>query len=693
MTTLPSRFAASLARACGLVALALTARGTASAAPPPMASPPPGPAATLDFSTDASAIAARCRSAIADAQTRADSIVRVPTGARSFATIVRPLEDLSADLSDGLVAESFLGNVSTQRPVRDASLACQNAQSDFMTALTARPDLYRAVAAVATDSAVLSDPDRKLVDLWLVSLRRSGAGLRPSERKRFIAQSQQLAQLQTAYGANLGNDTTTIRLERAALAGLPSDVIATFKRDGETYVVPVNESVAPTFMENASDPHARETYYLADGTIAPKNVELLRRAIALRASLAGILGYPNWAAYVLDDRMASTPAHVTSFLDSLDAKLLPRARTEIARLAALKARDLGRGSATMEPWDVAYYDNALRRTEYAVDTNVVKQYFPVEHVERAVFDIYAKLLGVSFAMRPAPNVWALGVTQWSVTDTASGRYVGDFYLDLFPRDGKYSHFASFPLLPNRRLPDGKVRPPLDAIVGNWPVAAPGKPALLSHGDVETFFHEFGHDMATLLATAPYETLSSGFRQDFVEAPSQMLENWVWDPQILKELSSNVVTGAPLPDATIEKMRAARYVDNAYYTTRQIMLASIDMAYHTAGPHVDTTAVWAEKARALTPIPLAPGVHPEASFGHLMGGYDAGYYGYLWSKVYAQDLFTAFAANGLENAAIGARYRREILEPAREREPDAEVRAFLGRAMDPTAFYKEFDSAR
>ncbi|GAC1544685.1 MAG: M3 family metallopeptidase [Vulcanimicrobiaceae bacterium] len=653
---------------------------------------PPAAPVAIDFALDAPTIAAHCRRDIGLALRGAGRRGAGPPARRTFASVVRPLEDLQANLNDRLVAESFLSSVAPARRVRDASLACQNAQSDFLTALTARPDLYRAVAAAAASRTARTRAERKLLELWLVALKRSGAGLPAATRKRFVAQSQRLTQLQNAFGANLGNDRTTIRLSSRAVAGLPAELVASFKVVDGAYVVPVNESTSEPFMQNATDPQARKRYFLASATLVPQNVVLLRRAIALRAQLAHLLGYPTWGAYVLADRMASSPAHVTTFLRRLDAKVLPRARADIARLARLKAKDRRVTQATIEPWDIAFYDNELRKTQYAVDSNVVKSYFPVRHVERAVFDIYSKLLGITFAQRIPANAWAPGVTQWSVTDTASGRYIGDFYLDLFPRDGKFSHFASFPLLPNRRLADGRLRPPLDAIVGNWPAPVPGKPALLTHGDVETFFHEFGHDMATLLATTPFETLSSGFRQDFVEAPSQMLENWVWDPHILKKLSRNVATGAPLPDATIARMRAARYVDNAYYTTRQIMLASVDMAYHTAGPAVDTTAVWAQESRALTPVPLAAGIHPESSFGHLMGGYDAGYYGYLWSKVYAQDLFTAFAGGGLESAAVGERYRRDILEPAREREPDDEVRAFLGRAMDPAAFYREFDAS-
>ncbi len=668
-----------------------------AATPPPLSSQVGGPTSGLPpapgirYALGPSQIAADCRSQRARAARAVAAIVAVPAKARTFSTVVLPLENLTADLNDRLMPDTLLSSVSTSRPVRDASLACQNDVNDFFTATTARPDLAQAVAAAKVSGTAVGEADRKLTELWFVQLARAGALLPAGKRATFVALGQRLSKLQNDFGANLGNDKTTIAITQSQAAGLPDDLVAGFTKTAAGYVVRVDESTSTPFLSNARDPSARKTFFLAYNNRAyPQNQQLLTQAIAVRDQLARLLGYSNWAAYVLADRMASSPARVTSFLSALDAKLLPRAKDELARLAALKAKDLGVTGATIDAWDVTYYDNMLRKTQYAVDSNAIRQYFPVDHVERAVFDIYAKILGVTFTQRQNPAVWSPDVTEWAVSDAATGRYIGDFYLDLYPRDGKYSHFASFPLLPVRRVARSD-RPPLDAIIGNWPKPAPGKPALLSHQDVETFFHEFGHDMATMLATTPYETLSSGFRQDFVEAPSQMLENWVWDPAILRQLSSNVATGQPLPDDLIGKIRAARYVDDAYFTTRQITFATVDMTYHTSGPNVDTTAIWAQVARADSPLPLPPGTHPEASFGHLMSGYDAGYYGYLWSKVYAQDMFTAFQAGGLESPVVGARYREDILAPARQREPDAEVHAFLGRPMDPSAFYAEFNA--
>jgi thimet oligopeptidase len=670
---------------CLALLLCVPLLGAAPALPLPSA----GAAPPLHFDLTPAQIKDNCAAAIASAKAALDGLP--PAGAPTFSNVVLPLENAFADLGDETVAETLLASVSPDRAVRDASTACQNDEGAFGNEVTARPALFAAVKAALASGTAQNEADKKLTTLWLTTLQRSGAGLDAPARKEFVALSDRLQELQNQFAQNLANDKTTVALTKAQAAGLPDDFTATLTKTAGGYTVPVNESTVTLFLENASDPAARKAYYLAYLNRGyPANTKLLDDTLEVRAKLAKLMGYPNWAAYVLADRMAQSPQRVDSFLVALDEKLRPRARADIATMAALKAHDLGTSSAAIDPWDTAYYDNMLNKTKYAVDNHAIAQYFPVEHVLPAVFGIYSKILGVTFAKRQNPNVWVSDVTEWTVTDTATGHYIGDFYIDLFPRDGKYAHVASFPLLSVRQMPDGSLRPPLDAIIGNWPKPAPGKPAVLSHDDVETFFHEFGHDMAEMLSTAPYETLSTGFRQDFIEAPSQMLENWVWDPAILKELSSNVTTGAPLPDDLIAKMRAARYVDYAYHTIGQVVLASVDMKYHTSALPIDTTAVWAQVAHDRGILPLPEGVHPEDGFGHIMGGYDAGYYGYLWSKVYAQDMFTAFEAGGLESPVVGARYRHDILEPAREIEPDDEVKAFLGRPMDPSAFYKEFD---
>lgn len=645
----------------------------------------------IDWNLTPAQITTSCTAQIAAFDATAKRIMAV-RGPRTFQNTLLPLENGESDLNDRLVAQGFLFNMAVEKPVRDASNRCNIAQSDYFAAFGARPDVYRALLDVQRSGTARTDGDKKLLEYYLVSARQSGAGLTAAKRKSFVALSNELTALTSTWEETLNNDATTLNITADQTQSLPPDLVKTMTHNADgSYTLKVNESTVTPFLQNERDAAARRAYFIAYNNRALRNVAVLENAIRVRYQLAHLLGYDSWAAYRLADRMAKTPQRVLTFERSLDAKLMPQAKRDLAGLARLKGQDAGNGKASIEPWDITYYDNQLVKTKYSVDSQEVRQYFPVDVVVDRIMTLYHKILGVTFVKVPDPQAWAPDVISYNVFDTKTGRFIGTTFFDLYPRPGKFSHFANFPLLPARRLADGTYRPPVTAILGNWARPAPGSPALLSHEEVITFFHEFGHNLAALLGTAPYETLSGGFRQDFVEAPSQMLENFMWQPSILKEVSSNVTTGAPLSDDLIAKMVAARYVDEAYFTIGQIKLGMVDMAYHSSGPKVDTTAVWAKISSEYTPLPMVPGTHPQAAFGHLFG-YDAGYYSYLWALVYAQDMFTAFQKGGLENPAVGLRYRETILEPARTYEPDVEVRRFLGRPMNSDAFYKQFETA-
>ena len=645
----------------------------------------------IDWNLTPEQITSTCTAQIAAFDAAVKRIMAV-RGQRTFENTLLPLEDAESDLNDRTVAQGFLFNMAVDKSVRDASDRCNIAQSNYFSVFGARPDVYRALVEVGKSGTARTDADKKLLEYYLVSARRSGAGLSAEKRKRFIALSDELTALASKWQEALNNDAATLTITAAQAQSLPPGFVKAMTQNADgTYTVKVNESTVTPFLQNERDAGARKAYYVAYNNRAVSNVAVLEDAIRVRYQLARLLGYDSWAAYRLADRMAKTPEHVFAFERSLDAKLMPQAKRDLAGWAQLKAQDTGDTGAAIDPWDISYYNNQLVKTKYSVDNEEVRQYFPVDVVIDRIMNLYHTILGVTFVKVADPKVWAPDVISYNVFDTKSGKFIGTTYFDLYPRPGKFSHFANWPLLPARKLPDGTYRPPVTAILGNWPRPAPGSPALLSHQDVITFFHEFGHNLAALLGTAPYETLSGGFRQDFVEAPSQMLENFMWEPTVLKEISSNVTTGAPLPDDLIAKMIAARYVDEAYFTIGQIKLGMVDMAYHSTGPKVDTTAVWGQISSEYTPLAMVSGTHPQASFGHLFG-YDAGYYSYLWALVYAQDMFTAFKNGGLENPAVGLRYRETILEPARTYEPDVEVRNFLGRPMSTDAFYKQFETA-
>jgi thimet oligopeptidase len=626
-------------------------------------------------------IASSCGAELARAKQRIDAIVH-RRSARTFDTVVAALENVEADINDNLAAQQLLFQISPDAAVRAASQQCGIDVGNLLNEETARPDLYAALLAAKQSNTATGLAQHKLLELYLTGSRRSGAGLATTQRREFVSLEGQLNDLEARFGANLGNDASSITITPAQAAALPPGFAASLKKnDAGNAIVPVNESTVEAFLTNEPDADARKAFYLAyyrRGGAA--NVALLQSALVARARVAKLLGYPNYSAYVAADRMAGNPERIAAFLSNLDAALLPKARAERAELSTVKG-------SPVDNWDAGYYQNQLRKSKYSVDQDAIKQYFPAPHVVDAVLKIYSHLLGITFTPAPALPRWNPDVTAYNVTDTKTGEFRGSFYLDLFPRPGKFSHFANVGPTARRVMPDGTIRPPVNAIVGNWPAPAAGKPSLLSHGDVVTFFHEFGHNVAALLDDTPYESLS-GFKLDFVEAPSQMLENFVWDPAILKEISSNVDTGAPLPDDLIKKMIAARYFGQASQTVVQDFYATVDQRFHTMPPPLDTTAVWKADYDSMTPGTFVDGTTPQGSFGHLMGGYEAGYYAYLWSKVYAQDMFSAFKTGGLENPAVGLRYRNDILAPARMLEPDVEVRNFLGRPMDPSAFYRE-----
>jgi thimet oligopeptidase len=672
------------AAATSIIALALLGPVASAAAPTPVVLP----AETgLIWQQTAAELVQTCDDQIGAAKVTVAKIEAMSAPEWTFVDSLEPVETALADLNDRTTAQTFLSAVGTDKAIRDAANDCRQKLSDYYTTVSADPKLYAIAARVQALGGAKTAADKKLVESYVLAGIRAGVSLPPAQRDHVTRLFQQLNDLTIAFARALSEDKSVVHISAADAKPLPASFVANLKRTSDGYEVPVNESTYSQFIDNEKDGAARKAYVIAYGQRGGQaNVTRLQKAVALRYKIAHMLGFAQWADYQLAAKMAKSPVRVTKFLAQIDSTLLPAAREERARLVALKK---AAGDPTpFGSWDTAYYETKLIKTKYSVDDEAVRQYFPVDHVIAGVFSIYEKLLGVTFTQEAKADAWAPAVREYSIADSATGRPIGWFYLDLFPRDGKYGHFADFGVRPGRLLPDGTYQKPVTAIVGNWPAPAPGQPALLSHDDVVTFFHEFGHAMHSTLSIAPYETLyGTAVRGDFVEAPSQMLENWMWQPSILKIVSRNVKTGKPLPDALIAKMVALEHVTDGLDYTGQAFYSAYDMTLHSSGPTVDATALWASLQSKMTVGHWIPGTYPEASFGHLMEGYDAGYYGYLWSKVFAQDMFTVFQRYGLESPVAGMRYRKDILEPGAVYEPDVLLERFLGRPVSYDAFYK------
>ncbi len=636
-------------------------------------------------------IASSCRVELGKARARLQAILARPGDGQAAVKSLVAIDAAVADMRDALIAQTLLAHVDDDEAVRGASTTCKEELAAFRVDLAANPAVYQLATAVREQAP--SPVDRRLAQMLIEAGRASGVGLAPDRRAEVTRLFGELNKLELAYMQAFRQTATTIEISRDEATGLDPAFVKTLRVTANGYQVPVGYSTMERFLSAQPSGQARERYWMAFYNRGGQaNVELLERALALRHELARALGFESWAAYRLDSKMAKTPKRAMELLQDVSTTLLPIARSEIQELARLKA-SLG-DKTPFAPWDYDYYQQRFSHSRPGVDSKSIRQYFPADKVIPAVLDIYEKLFGVTFQPVSPARVWEPSVREMIISESASGKPIARIYLDLEPRPSKSLHFSFFRLRSGRVLADGTYQQPIAAIIGNGPAAEPGQPALFSHKDVIIFFHELGHLVHDTLSTAPYATLyGTNVRRDFAEAPSQMLENWAWQPAVLKKISSHVVSQEPLPDPLIEAMVASKHRAVGAFWTRQAFFAIYDMKIHSSGPKVDTSQLWLDLTVELTALPPVPGTIPQASFAGFMGGYDAGYYGYIWSKVYAQDMFSELLRGGLDNPEVGRRYRREVLEPGGTREPDELLERFLGRPVSFEAFYQDLGMSK
>jgi thimet oligopeptidase len=416
----------------------------------------------------------------------------------------------------------------------------------------------------------------------------------------------------------------------------------------------------------------------------PENVARVERAIAVRQEIADILGYSSWAAYVTETRMAKTPEAVASFVDDLRDRAAVKAAADLVELA--DASEQAGGSREITLWELPYAISRLKQARYAVDDLEIAQYFPLDACLEGLFATTGTLLGLRFEEVPDAPVWHPEVRTFDVYEAAGRGPFGRFYLDLFPRPDKCKGAMEDTVRPGRRLPDGSYQPPVAVMFANLTPATAERPSLLRHAELTVLFHEFGHVLHDLLARAEHIRYSGAETElDFVEAPSQMLEHWCWEPAVLSGFARHYRTGEPMPGELLTRLIAAKTAASGVLTLQQLFRTTLDFAYHCAGYKGDSTAVLAE-VYAQHGFGYVEGTHMQSGFIHLFG-YDAAYYGYLWSQVMGDDMYTRFEAAGPLDAGTGAVYRRTVLEPGGTVGGDVMVRDFLGREPSNAAFLR------
>ena len=677
---------------CAIGLLATGCRASSAPAPAALAATETAPPiASVDEPTSDSPIARQ----IATANASIDAIVAIPDEQRTFANTVVALDDAAARFFNDSRMTAFMAQVSTDSEQRARGRQASADVSDWFSVVNKREDLYKAVVAVAATKPELTPVEQRLLDFTLRDFRREGMELSAEDRARLLEIDRELNELGIEFQKNIADDESVVYLTEDELAGVPQSFLDTLPRSGGLILVPLKGAALGRVLGLCEVEETRKKIGVAAGRRAgTKNVEILERLIALRSTKAQLLGYDHIADYQTETRMAKDADSVWAFYAELRPKLRIKAEQDYDEYLAAKREHTGDPDAELRPWDLSFYKNYLMRTRYAVDNEKVREYFPIEAVTAGLFDVTQKLYGLRYeeitarARAEGRPLWHEDAKLYEVTDGGTGDVLGEFYIDLYPRANKYSHAAQFPLTLRKRWSDGTLTKPLVALVCNFTKPTADTPALLSHREVTTYFHEFGHCLHSILTESEIANFSgTQVARDFVEAPSQMFENWVWDADVLSRFSRHYETGEPLPDDVLQGMIAAKNLGSGLSTESQIFLGVMDMRFHTDPDGiVDTTAVRRDVYRETRLFEPVDNVYGQASFGHMVG-YHAGYYGYLWSLVYAQDMFSRFRAEGVMNTDVGRTYRDTVLAPGGTRDELDLVRDFLGREPNSDAFLR------
>lgn len=617
------------------------------------------------------------------------ALIAIPQAERTFENTIMGYERAFDNYGNALGMSGFLSYVSTDKKFRDAANDLQMQISQYMVDVATRRDVYKAIREYTDTNPRLDPVQAKLVKEMLIGFKNSGMDLNDADLEKFKALNKEKAEYIIKFDKNIQEYKDPLAVTQEQLQGLGEDYIKKLsKTDDGKYLVTLDYPDYVPFMQNADDEQARkELEFKFNRRGGQENVELLEKTLTLRREIARLLGYKNHAELRLEDRMAKNPKTVMAFLKDLQKKLKPLGKKEDKEMIAYKNSKTGKNSRTLYSWESGYWSNKFRKENLELDSEKIKEYFPSQVVIDGMLDLFGGVFGITFEPVDIP-VWHPDVKAFKIKDKASGELVAYFYMDLYPREGKYKHAACFGLVEGEEKQDGTYQIPFVAIVANLNKPSGDTPSLLKHSEVETLFHEFGHVLHNALTKAKYSAFSgTSVSWDFVEAPSQMLERWAWDPQVLKKISKHYKTGESLPDDLIKRMIAAKNFGAGGMYLRQDFFAQYDMTLHTADTTPDTTKLYFELTKKIRGLPLTKGTIPQASFGHIMGGYDAGYYGYLWSEVIAEDFFGEFKKNGIFNPETGLKFRREILEKGGTLDEEKMVENFLGRPADNKPFLK------
>jgi len=577
-----------------------------------------------------------------DAAQRAIDGIGAVAGPRTIDNTLTKYDEALRQSNAAMYFSSLMEAVHPDAAFRDRATAMTRKVSALQTALSLNRGVYDALAAMPLEHADAAT--QYYVRRQLLEFRLAGVDKNDVVRARLKVLNDELTEEQSAFERNINDGTKTVEVRDASeLNGLPKDFIDSHKPDkaGVIRITTDYPDYIPAMNFAVSSALRRRLFLAFNSRAYPQNADVLMKMLRTRYEIASLLGYKSWADYNAADKMIGSGARIAQFIQDLDAAVRPIAEREFQMLLAEK-RKVAPGATTIDLQEKSYYQEQVRRSSYNFDSQSVRPYFPYDRVKQGILDTAAALFHIQFRREEGVPAWDPSVETWQVID--AGKVIGRFYMDMHPRPGKYSHAEMMPLIDGirgKQLPEG-------ILICNFPRPTPGDPGLMEYGDVQTFFHEFGHLMHMILGgQQPWAGISGiSMEADFVESPSQMLEEWIQSPQVLATFAKDYKSGEPIPAELVLRMKRASAFGRASYVSQQNSYTALSYHIYEAKPQdVNLDAITDRDTRKYSLFTPLQGTHMYTSFGHL-AGYSSAYYTYMWDKVIALDFFEQFDSTNL-----------------------------------------------
>ena len=582
----------------------------------------------------------------------------------------RVIEDLS-----GRVA--FLADVSDSEEIRDYGNEAESLIGNYLLEVTIDVELYNKFKLI--DSSNLDDESKKYHAELEKDFIDAGHNLTQDKKSRLIEIEKKLIDLEINFSKNIANDKSEVYLTASELNGLSEGELENLKLESDKYTVTMAYPDVNAVLENCTIRDSRKAVWKAFNNRAVKtNSPILEEVVVLRNEKAKLFGFSTWAEYRLKYRMAKNPNNVNTMYESLIPILQVSAEAEKKELCIDNIN-----SSDVAPWDIRYFITNKRNEMSNIDNSELKKYFHIDNVKNEMFSICEDVFDILIKKEDSKTAWQEDVELWSIWNDRNER-ISYFYLDLYPREGKYTHAAVFDISAGSQ--DGNILP-VCSMVTNFPNPNTGD-GLMTFDEVETLFHEFGHVLHNGIGKSKFARfMGANVEWDFVEAPSQIMEHWVWKSDCLKRFSKHIDTGEVLDDSLSKKLNSTKNIGVSLLTLRQVSFGLADQHLHGSN-FKDSLDEIERKSQEVTTISYPGDVNHLGCFGHLLGGYDAAYYGYLWADIIGDDLFSRFEKEGVLSKSVGVEYKEKILAVGGSKNAETMVLDFLGRKWNDEAFLKQ-----